>query len=581
MGRRRPRNACDDEDCGCPHKNISSSTKKNGSQTKYPEKPISLEQALQEQTILDLFIIGAGPHALSLLLRLIEPDADLLADKERHLHAEYSVRQRPIRDVFAHLRRLSRGRPSVTLKRPKRKKKWIAEGASPNPPSISLSAIYEKTIVMDHHGGWLTNWNKHFQTLKIPQLRSLVSAHADPYDHRSLEFYAEKTHQEEQLIYLPHLKKRDGDFRGPYEAPSTMIFQEFHEMLIQSYGLKDMVQKGFVSSVLPIPDPLDSQKAMFEVTFKLPGIAKLQTLKTRRVVCAMGPKIHSIPAFWESTLRKELSLENRIYPSDKIVHSSEIVSFLQTKSKKMIPKLLIVGGGITSAQLAILAAKSTWCQSVTIFQRSRILERQFDIETKWMGPKRGSLLDEFWSQSMSQRANLLQAARKGGSIPPEVLKVLVNNSKIKTHEEIQISNVEWTGKDFVVSMDTGESESFDMIWLATGSENSIDSFPILSNLSSILPIQIIQGLPVLSKDLSWKLPFDMNEKEEEPWKKMARKQVWCMGSLAGLELGPDALNLIGGRHGAVRVATALRRDFNQVHDVPFKTEDPNDGTINL
>jgi hypothetical protein len=34
-----------------------------------------------------------------------------------------------------------------------------------------------------------------------------------------------------------------------------------------------------------------------------------------------------------------------------------------------------------------------------------------------------------------------------------------------------------------------------------------------------------------------------------------------MGPLAGLELGPDALNLMGARQGAVRVANAVRADI--------------------
>ncbi len=37
--------------------------------------------------------------------------------------------------------------------------------------------------------------------------------------------------------------------------------------------------------------------------------------------------------------------------------------------------------------------------------------------------------------------------------------------------------------------------------------------------------------------------------------------MYIMGALAQLQLGPDALNLAGGRHGAVRIATALRRDM--------------------
>ena len=40
-----------------------------------------------------------------------------------------------------------------------------------------------------------------------------------------------------------------------------------------------------------------------------------------------------------------------------------------------------------------------------------------------------------------------------------------------------------------------------------------------------------------------------------------------MGPLAGLELGPDALNLMGAQHGAVRVAKALRQEFRGIAEV--------------
>lgn len=37
--------------------------------------------------------------------------------------------------------------------------------------------------------------------------------------------------------------------------------------------------------------------------------------------------------------------------------------------------------------------------------------------------------------------------------------------------------------------------------------------------------------------------------------------LYVMGALAQLQLGPDALNLAGGRHGAARVATSIRKSL--------------------
>ena len=50
---------------------------------------------------------------------------------------------------------------------------------------------------------------------------------------------------------------------------------------------------------------------------------------------------------------------------------------------------------------------------------------------------------------------------------------------------------------------------------------------------------------------------------EPEWKTVLRNRLYIMGSLAGLELGPDALNLIGARHGAVRIAKVPRAELTK------------------
>ena len=96
-------------------------------------------------------------------------------------------------------------------------------------------------------------------------------------------------------------------------------------------------------------------------------------------------------------------------------------------------------------------------------------------------------------------------------------------------------------------------------------DNHIDHYNVLSDLRKSLPIDIVNGLPVLGSDLSWQHPkIGAEAVNNEPiWKQLARKRIWCMGALAALELGPDALNILGARHGSVRVAKAIRRDFEE------------------
>lgn len=424
-----------------------------------------------------------------------------------------------------------------------------------------------------------------------------MNAHADPYDHRSLEFYASMEGRGEELVTLPSLRQRNRNFRGPYQVPSTNLFHDFHDLLTSGYGIDDMVRQGTVASIVPVWFE-GEEEPIFQVTFSFDNSSDSESdvvvphqpiiVETRRVVCAMGPIFHAKEAFWESALRTELASKLQSYPTDRILHPSEIVPFLQKCRNATAPvgddsahshhqqqlRLLIVGGGITSAQLALLAAKSSWCQSVKLIQRTPAIIRHFDIPNEWMGPRRGSLLEQFWSLSMPERAQLLQKVRRGGSIPPETLMDLEQRCcededgimvDLECQEEVEVSQVQWEDERFLVTLDDGSpTKEYDMIWLATGSENHLDFYSALTNLRETLPVEVVGGLPVLSEHLSWSSPPDMEANEPE-WKKTARKRCWCMGILAGLELGPDALNLVGGRHGAVRVAKAIRNDMSNRH----------------
>ena len=560
-----------------------------------------------DEEIQELLVIGAGPHGLSLVLRLLEPDADFLTDKERHLQAEHRHRMRPDRDVKRHIRQLGVGpratlrkyRPQKSAKKRSTKKKLLnsntkmndialADASSttgtieekPSPP-LSLAQVLSSVTVIDKFGGgWMAGWKNNFATLEIPKLRSLMNAHADPFDHRSLEFFAEAKGRGDELVTLPMLCQRNKEFKDPYQAPSTDVFHEFHDLLANAYGVADMVQRGMVQSIRPTQS--EDWGSLFEVDVLHVGSSDssgdttcVTTIKTKRVVCAMGPLFRPSEAFWEASLRKDMLRQQIQYPSERILKYNHIMSFIedaQNQAKESVSKrihnLLIVGGGITSAQMALLALRASWCDKVTLIQRSTALPRHFDLDNKWMGPQRGTFLEEFWSMDHECRARFCQEERKGGSIPPEILQELhqsqsLHGDAFRWKEEVQISSVNYDGGDYLsVSLDDGTESQHDMIWLATGSETHIDYYSALEDLRKVLPIRDVQGLPILNKDLSWRAPPE-TLLEEPKWKATARDRFWCMGALAALQLGPDALNLIGARAGAVVVAQAVRDSFAQ------------------
>ncbi len=174
-----------------------------------------------EAEIKDLLLIGAGCHGHAIMLRLLEPDPDFLSDKERHVRGESTDRLRPIKDVTQHIKNLSRGhRATLRSKRKKKSNKKSQEGActSPDlPPPLKLKEVQKSVLVVDTNGGWMQAWKDNFESLRIPKLRSLMNAHTDPYDHRSLEYYAEAKGRGDELVTLTSLQK-EKNFKGPYQV---------------------------------------------------------------------------------------------------------------------------------------------------------------------------------------------------------------------------------------------------------------------------------------------------------------------------------------------------------------------------
>ena len=522
-----------------------------------------------DEEVKELLIIGAGPHGHAVMLRLLEPNPDFLTDKERHLRGEHTDRLRPINEVNKHIKNLSRGERATLRAKSRRSKK--KDQLSHHPPHLQLKNVKTSTMVVDTHGGWMQVWKDNFESLQIKQLRSLMNAHTCPFDHRSLEYYAEAKGRGDELVTLKSLDQRDKHFKGPYQVPSTSIFNSFHDLLSKAYGVQDLVDTGTVLSINPRQVDGKSNEPIFEVEIAFgkettPRVVKM--IKTKRIVCSMGPIFRALEPPWLPDLPKEAC--------ERVLHAHQICPYLKRRSSEdntdeVVRKILIVGGGITSAQLALLATEAKWCsENVTLIQRSKMTARHFDIENDWMGPQRGKLLDDFWCLDVNDRVKKLKETRGGGTIPPEIIRELVDqgrtSNKLQVKEEVEVSEVQWVDGRFQVTLDDdSEPTSYDMIWLATGAQNHIDHYSALSHLRQVLPVDVANGFPVLNTDLSWRLPTTSDEeKDEEPtWKKVARKRIWVTGALAAIELGPDALNLIGARHGSVRVARAIRQDFAQ------------------
>ena len=132
---------------------------------------------------------------------------------------------------------------------------------------------------------------------------------------------------------------------------------------------------------------------------------------------------------------------------------AEYVKVLDEKKIKLDRRILIVVGGITSAQLAFLSAKARWCKEVTLLLRPQLLARHFDIPNKYMGPRQGRIiLKEFWSLDIHGRAEQVRQIRGGGRVPPKIV-IELTRSEAMVMLEVKILEVHWVYDRLRVALD--------------------------------------------------------------------------------------------------------------------------------
>ena len=85
-------------------------------------------------------------------------------------------------------------------------------------------------------------------------------------------------------------------------------------------------------------------------------------------------------------------------------------------------------------------------------------------------------------------------------------------------------------------------QQIDRIWVATGSQLDARSHPLLADVLAAHPLEIVNGLPVVNEHLRWQ-----------------GCELFIMGGLAALRVGPAARNLSGARAASDRIVPALTK----------------------
>ncbi|KNC96306.1 uncharacterized protein SPPG_08212 [Spizellomyces punctatus DAOM BR117] len=474
-------------------------------------------------------------------------------------------------------------------------------GAGICPP---VEWIKEHTLVLDKLGGtgyaggkecrklgtWMSLWRKQMEFLRVPHLRSPISHHPDPIDRSILWQYAMAKRRTSDADLVPLHILRDRSYTGPFILPSTELFWSFcADSLVNGFGIRDLVQSGEAVDIVPVPcgcsvddnqDLSNEQNAQskfcdhFRVEFK-----DGRLVNARNVVVAVGSSSceRNIPA-WVKTLPPG-------YPKHCLCHCFDIAlddatylkSFSSAKKGPLRHKsVVIIGGGITSSLIDLTpmfvanknsihvsrTALDLGCNSVVLLSRSKLRIQPFDVDVRWVGPHRSTNIAQFWSDNEYQsRAHRLRLARfppkadeaysgSGATITHEAMELVrddLASGKMSVTQEVEVISAKWYeevpqhGK-WELLLSNGSTIACNIIWLATGTRNTVSTNTLLHTVAKHYPIPIQNGLPSLREDLSWSRNCP---------------GLFVMGSLAALQVGRGAPNLMGGRAAAGRISRSL------------------------
>ena len=327
--------------------------------------------------------------------------------------------------------------------------------------------------------------------------------------------------------------------REDYFTPSQRLFASHCECVIDRYGLREGLvrQEGVVDIRYADVPHVNEDEPVF-------------TVKTdqgehfaRTVVLAVGPgNAPCIPG-----VRPGQS------PLPQCCHSMQIQRFPDPSVTTAIKQgrktnVLVVGGGLTSAQLSDMAVRHG-VSKVWHLMRGECRVKPFDVDLPWMGKFRNLEQAIFWSaDSDAERLEQIKSARGGGSMTPafhKILKAHIAKSRLSLHTHTTISSREFdtATKTWRVVTDPPISDlpPIDYIYYATGIQTDFTTLPFLQTMLREHPIHGHGGLPCLNDDLMWK--------DGVP--------LFVTGRLASLRLGPGAGNLGGARIGAERIAWSL------------------------
>lgn len=329
-----------------------------------------------------------------------------------------------------------------------------------------------------------------------------------------------------------------------YFTPSTSLFNDYCQDCIDRYSLNNLVTQADVQSIEYDEYGTDERP---DNCFTIKTSAGTQLART--VVLALGPGTPARQPFTSD------EAEGACHTSQLLKQECLAPHVKAKVDSKRTTNVIVVGGGLTSAQIVDLCMKKG-ISKVWHIMRDNFKVKYFDLSLEWAAKYKNINQAAFWSaDSDEERFEILMSARNGGSITPAYKAVLEGHQskgKVFRHTKTQIVDRSW---DPISKLWTVKTEPpipdlppIDYIYYATGSKTDIKTMPLFESLLQSHPIETIGGLPCLTYDMQWS--------KDVP--------LFVTGRLAGLRLGPWAANLEGARNGAERIAWRLQEILGDV-----------------
>lgn len=488
----------------------------------------------------DVLIVGAGPCGLAVAARLSEhmPAANFSDDE----HQRYYW--------------IQKHRPSI------KNYKTGRETRRKSTPTLRGDSGLDLLVLDATDNRWMARWNTLFKTFDISHLRSPMFFHVDPAERDGLLAYTYRNDRGNELTEIRgcvgkelskhQRKKRERSGRQPrteptiderdrndYFVPSTPLFASHCGCLVDRYDLdRNMICHEKVEDI------------RFDYLENFSEVDKIFTVRTDKgvhhakiVVLAVGGNPPQIP-----------DMHMPPEGAEGVTHAMHIKEMppprVRAKINARLPtNIVIVGGGLTSAQLADLAIRRG-VTKVWLLMRGSLKVKPFDVGLEWVGKFRNFEQAAFWTaDSIEERWEKIKNARNGGSITPPYKKILdrhISTGRLCLLQNTTIKEKQWDpiSKTWTVSLsdDSQTLPRIDHIYFATGVQSNFECLPCLRSMCSDYPVESCGGLPCITENMAWR--------DDVP--------LFIAGRLAGLQLGPGAPNLIGARIGAERIAWSIQ-----------------------